>query len=630
MIGKYKIIALCTCRLQDNECHQFINALHKRLTPMGYRLFVYSGCSDTREGKENTDAQLSIYDLVDSSFVDAVIVHTDRIKNPTVYANIIKQMKAAGLPVIVLGDRFDGCLNIGYDYNAGFANVVEHLVVDHGITDLHMIAGVKDNEFSDERIAAFKDVLTRHGIPFSPDMVSYGDFWSIPAVAAVEALMQKGRLPRALVCANDYMAIAVADHLKENGISIPDDVIVTGFDGTSVIYCSEPTVTSVHVNDDDVIDVICDSFSKMFEGKDYAGDVSIVPQTIYNESCGCTPTKKENGAALFNEQHNLFYRFQNENIILSKASATIQKCGSLGEIAYAMRKNDMMYGMCCLVKKEFIDESVNPEQIMEHGFGDELFLLYDADLMDNKKRQGEQFVQYYMPADEIIPNLEHFLEDGRIFIFTALHYLDVPMGYLCFYFSEYADGNYYKVPQTTNVLNNALGGLRSLRHQRYLLKQIDNMSRIDVLTGLFNRRGFLIEYSKLTEGSEIVPLTVIMCDVDGLKYINDTFGHEEGDVVIYTVAQALKQSCPSDAIITRFGGDEMMAVFKSGPNGGNFQAMLDERLAQFNERSGKPYKAAASVGVYHTDENKKLSFEELIKKSDVLMYEEKRRRKSKA
>ncbi|MCH5200392.1 MAG: GGDEF domain-containing protein [Oscillospiraceae bacterium] len=628
MIGKYKIIALCTCRIQDDECHKFITAFHRRLSEIGCRLFVYTCCSDILEGREQNDGQTSIFGLINASFVDAVILQADRIKNRNICRDIIDSAHRSGIPVMVLGGRFSGCLNIEYDYRAGFAEAVKHLIDVHGITDMHMIAGVKGNSYSEDRIEMFREVLEQHDIPFSDDMVSYGDFWSIPAVEAAQKLIESGKLPRAIVCANDHMAIAVVNHLKDNGISVPEDVAVTGFDGISTIYSSEPTITSIEISDDSIAKVICDSLTEVFKGGSCEGEITVMPRPILNESCGCSSDKKINSAALLNEEHNCFYRFQDENIIMSAINKEIQKCSSFEEIAFVMRENDLMYAMCCLIKQECTDESADPEKIREQGFGDKLFLLYDSDMIDYMALHGERFSPYDMPADEIIPTMDYYLDDGRSFIFAAMYHLDVPLGYVCFHFSDYVSGNFYKIPQTVDMLNNALGGLRSQRHQHYLLRQIDEMYRIDVLTGLYNRRGFHFEYDRLLEETGDGPLTVVMCDLDGLKYINDNFGHEEGDSAISTAAKALRHACPPDAVCMRFGGDEMLAVCRGRVEDSGLRDKAGRYLAEHNAKSGKPYTVSASIGIYHTSENERLTFEELIKRSDGLMYEEKRRRKA--
>ena len=178
------------------------------------------------------------------------------------------------------------------------------------------------------------------------------------------------------------------------------------------------------------------------------------------------------------------------------------------------------------------------------------------------------------------------------------------------------------------MLNNALGGFINQRYKHYLMKKIERVSWIDTLTGLYNRRGFCAKYDRLLETLGDEPLEVVMCDLDGLKYINDTFGHEEGDNAIHTAAVALKEVCPANAICTRFGGDEMMAVFPYEANGMDVRTLFCEYLDGYNSKSGKPYSVAASIGIYITANGEKPDFEELVKKSDGLMYEEKKRRKT--
>ena len=628
MIGKYKIIALMTCRIHDRECYGFVNVLNKRLTGDGCRLFVYNCNPRLNEDIHENDPQTSVYEMFDASFADAVIIDSNHIGNVAVCRKIISRALDMGLPVISLGENFEGCMNIRYEHQKGIEDIIAHLYDVHGISDFHMIAGVKGNSFSDKRIEAFKNALEKRGIAFDRSMVSYGDFWSDPAVAAAEKLLNEDRLPRAFVCANDHMAIAVSVFLQSRGISVPNDVAVTGYDCIDTIFSSSPTITSLCIKNESVSETICAILSDMFGGGKREGVVNMFPEAVFNESCGCKSSFKLDAAVLFNEQTNMFNRFQSENIILSETAARIQRGKSFEEIAYIMRDDDLMYAMCCLIKQEYTDESVNPEIESACGSDGGLFVLYDSDMIDQKRNSGEKFTPYYMSEKDIIPTLDYYLDDGRCLIFTALHYLGVSLGYICFHFGDFVSGNYYKIPQTTSMLNNALGGLINQRYKHYLLQRIERMSGTDALTGLYNRRGFCAKYERLLEETGDQALAVIMCDLDGLKYINDNFGHEEGDNAIYKTACALKACCPANAICTRFGGDEMMAVYPVGENERDVRALFCEYLDKYNAVSGKPYTVAASMGIYIASEGEKPDFEELVKKSDRLMYGEKKRRKT--
>ena len=122
-------------------------------------------------------------------------------------------------------------------------------------------------------------------------------------------------------------------------------------------------------------------------------------------------------------------------------------------------------------------------------------------------------------------------------------------------------------------------------------------------------------------------VTVVLADLDGLKFINDCYGHGEGDVAISTVAAALRHACPPQALCVRFGGDEMLAVIAGDCDEAEIRNKLDSFLTARNAEYEKPYEISASVGIYASQNPGELDFEELIKTSDKLMYEEKQAKK---
>ena len=165
-----------------------------------------------------------------------------------------------------------------------------------------------------------------------------------------------------------------------------------------------------------------------------------------------------------------------------------------------------------------------------------------------------------------------------------------------------------------------------MRHQHYLREQIEELYKFDSLTGLYNRGGFAKAYKHLIqEHGDLV--TVVLADLDGLKFINDCYGHGEGDIAIATVAAALRHACPPQALCVRFGGDEMLAVIAGDCDEAEIRDRLTEFINARNSEYGKPYEISASVGIYASQNPGELDFEELIKTSDKLMYEEKQLKK---
>lgn len=132
------------------------------------------------------------------------------------------------IPVVLIGAERDNCINFVFDYRSGYEKVVRHVVEDHGVRSVHIIGGRRNDWFSDERISVAKKVLEENGIPFNNSMVSYGDYWAGPTSAAVKRLISENKLPKAILCVNDTMAVTACAVLQENGYSVPQDVIVTG------------------------------------------------------------------------------------------------------------------------------------------------------------------------------------------------------------------------------------------------------------------------------------------------------------------------------------------------------------------------------------------------------------------
>jgi diguanylate cyclase (GGDEF)-like protein len=157
----------------------------------------------------------------------------------------------------------------------------------------------------------------------------------------------------------------------------------------------------------------------------------------------------------------------------------------------------------------------------------------------------------------------------------------------------------------------------------------------DPLTGLYNRRGFLLfadQEWKLALRREL-SLLLFYIDLDEFKQINDTWGHKEGDLALQSVAALLRETFRTTDIIGRLGGDEfaVVAIDASEP----FQTGMEDRLAktvqQSNQKSGRPFQISLSVGTLTCDASlRALPMEDLLGKADALMYQLKRNRKSRA
>jgi diguanylate cyclase (GGDEF)-like protein/PAS domain S-box-containing protein len=164
-------------------------------------------------------------------------------------------------------------------------------------------------------------------------------------------------------------------------------------------------------------------------------------------------------------------------------------------------------------------------------------------------------------------------------------------------------------------------------------QELKNLSHTDDLTGLYNRRGFQTmaeQQIKLERHHGTARGLVLMfADLDGLKQINDKYGHQAGSDAIVAFAKVLRSVLRSADIISRWGGDEFVILTIGSPD--ETSAMIIDRiharLRQHNYESDAPYELACSIGIAAVPLDGKKSFETLIAEADQAMYHEKRRRK---
>jgi diguanylate cyclase (GGDEF)-like protein/PAS domain S-box-containing protein len=157
---------------------------------------------------------------------------------------------------------------------------------------------------------------------------------------------------------------------------------------------------------------------------------------------------------------------------------------------------------------------------------------------------------------------------------------------------------------------------------------IHTLSLADELTGLYNRRGFLA-FSKQHLNSVYRTnkgVVVVYADLDGLKIINDSFGHKEGDRALIKTAELLKETFRSSDVLGRLGGDEFTALAAVEPDGGveKLISRLEQKFANYNALNLVPYKLSISIGVAQLESDGTQSMEDLMAQADLAMYENKR------
>ena len=207
---KYAVAGICLVGMQNDHAAHIVKVASDALIKKGFKVMIFNAFTDMFYDTPYSKGEASVYHLINLDIVVVIVIMPEPIKSDWLTDTIIRYANAAKIPVIMLDGSHNGCTNITYDYGRSLESVVEHVITEHKCTDLFFMAGTKGNSFSEERIEAFKRVLARHNIEFNEKtMLGYGDFWDAPTKKTISDLIACGRkMPQAIICANDSMAIA--------------------------------------------------------------------------------------------------------------------------------------------------------------------------------------------------------------------------------------------------------------------------------------------------------------------------------------------------------------------------------------------------------------------------------------
>jgi LacI family transcriptional regulator len=194
------------------------------------------------------------------------------------------------VPVVMLANRLGSAAPdcVEADNRGGSRAMSSHLIDVHDYTDLIFVAGPPQSPDSDQRFAGFQEALRHAGLPAPHRPASRGDFTEAGGAAAVRALIADGRVPRAIVCGNDEMALGALTALRAARLRVPGDVAVTGFDDISAGRHVRPALTTVRQPMRELGERSVRLLFERIADRDRKRQLVMLPtDVVVRRSCGC-------------------------------------------------------------------------------------------------------------------------------------------------------------------------------------------------------------------------------------------------------------------------------------------------------------------------------------------------------
>lgn len=635
-----KVIGVCGSQVFNQNAMVFLEALRKACEEREYFPLVFCANSDLMDEDEVNDeiiAERQLFELCRHTNLCCLIIMTETLKNAGLRRQIVEIGREKQIPVFSLDGIRDDCYNLIINYHSGFDEIVRHVIEKHGARRINMIGGFKGNSFSEERIAIYRAVLEEYGIPFEEERLDYGDFWDRPTKKVVERFIASDLpFPDAIVCANDSMALTACSVLKKAGYKVPQDVIVTGFDGIQNGKYHTPMLTTCALDYEDSLKFIFQEIQKAEKsGKIELCDFEIKFKLVSNQSCGCTPERYYDRNEIISTLYSDVGDCAWHSLAMNQMVASVLDKQNIMDIAENLPEfvklwSDHFHFAC--VKEEILDSSeVIPEKYSRMVTilrGDKQVFVEPGARFDIAEfmPQYQEIIQVGNETGVLIVRQLNSGTDVFGYIVEGFQKLNERRVQRCNEFAMFLAHSInmvlrnYKVYELTNNLKEAYNKVSVLYLQ-------------DAMTGIYNRRGFYQKLDKLLQerpGGQS-HLFLISVDMDGLKYINDNYGHAEGDFAITSMAKAIVQIGGDEAVCARFGGDEFICAFLTDSpdicQADEWQRRLNQCIQKIPGAAEKPYSIGASVGIVCQAVSGNMDTEAMIQAADKKMYEDKIARK---
>lgn len=615
----------------------FLGSLVKNARDCGrYRLFIFHCFEDLYYKSKNDLGAKSVFDVINYDNMDAVIIYPTSLKDSSVTEKVAAECAAHGVPLISIDEAIKGAFRLFFGYGEAFSRIVEHVIKEHGCRKIKLVAGLRNNDFSQTRIDSCREVMERFGLSLEENDIMYGDFWEKPTYHAMDEFFESGEaLPDAFVCCNDSMAMAVCLKLAQKGYSVPADVIVTGFDGTETEKYHSPRLCTAFTDTDKLGEELVSILDKICADKTLSPFESEIHYTVRaSESCGCgSKNVYDINNTLMDLVRNYLharnyedYMDSTEDMIAAEPTPT--------NFRNVLHKGGMKGSALC-VADSFI-KLLNGDDCEKEGnhcfYPQEMNLFVST--FKNNEGEGCRF-----NSSKLLPNIELACGDNNAAFVLPVHFQDTAIGYLVTPYAMF-DRHMEYVQSFSMMVNRCIETIRMHEHMLNLNKRLSFLFTHDQLTGISNRYGFYDRFRGFYDRfrdemiCEAKDIFVVSADMNDMKYINDNFGHSAGDDALLMTAKALTAAAEDDeTICSRFGGDEFVAarICRGDANerGEHFRDRFHNELKRLNEESGYPFSVFVSIGVYSAALDGADNVDSLIELADRLMYEDKAKYKRK-
>jgi len=544
--------------------------------------------------------------------LDGIIAYSGFIAHnigTEVFADCIDRFSER-MPVVSIALLVPNVRCVIIDNVSAMYNAVDHLIKCHGKKRIIIINGPAGHPEAEARLQGYLNALADNGIERDDSLILPGNWTPQSGIAAAETIIERSLQFDAIAATDDDSAMVAMNILREKGYPIPDEISVTGFNDVFLAVHCEPALSTVRQNFAHYGGIAIEALHKIVKGEAVDSVIPAVPEFVIRCSCGCNKGKNFRPAYTFGGISGAGERqFITDSVLLKFNFEALR---------------DELYEMLPKILVDFAIVGLYRDIIKNDLAGNDrsvaaLFGLDGERKIGIFKNSGDP----YPFSDYSLIEDANFESKRRTLFFLPLFFGDEESGIILIAYNKQNPVEWHELLRRHIAV--AVKGAS-------LLETINKLSVTDELTKLLNRRGFYRQVSArmlyLQRSVDSIPV-IFALDMDGLKMINDTYGHAEGDRAITAFSNILKDSVRAEDIVGRVGGDEFVifSVIKSEKDIERLEARIRQKFVEYNALKNHPSDILGSIGACPLDSLTDDAFDRAMLEADKMLYKEKQKKR---
>ena len=493
---KRKRIGVLLAQADETTQNHFMQGFLQEAFASDYDVLIFSMYVKYQQTNLRELGESNIYELINYDMLDAIVILLDTLQTTGLSDSIQKKIHDAfDGPVLVIDQKSPYFPSVMNDHCTPIRRLIDHLIEVHHYKDIVFLNGRETHIHSIQRLRGYKEGMEAHGLPVLEENIYHGDYWYTSGNQMVEQmLLEREKLPEAIACANDCMAIGVCSALSEHGIKVPDDIAVIGYDSIQDGRYSPVPLTSAEIPAK-----ACGKYSLHWIDASLNGEPlpKYVPETDLwiGGSCGCptdnlsllSPLRDQWETKLSSDSYYSCFNHLMEDLLSQHSYHDF--FNTVFQYTYQLGNYDSFH--ICLNENWNHASKMIGDGAIRFGYSDHMYPVVHC----NKTCGTENHIDFSNSFETklILPELHEAHEKPSAYIFTPLHFDDQ-----CFGYAVISYGSEPRVYDESYRLwlHSVMQGMESFYRQdilRQLLKDMESAQIRDSLTGLYNYRGLIAD-----------------------------------------------------------------------------------------------------------------------------------------